>query len=154
MRVFTLSVKNNFDSSHHIPRHPGKCANTHGHTWTVTLDILIQAGSMDAFPGILIDFSDAKKFLKDICEEYDHKNLNLFFAYPSAENISSIIATKAARYFSHPDLTGIRCHVQEGTGGICTCTLLFDKDEKCPLPAGKEKKSKSSKSTSKKSSRS
>lgn len=70
---YTLKGSGSFDSAHFLKGHNGKCANLHGHRWTVEYEVqseeLIQSGSSS---GMVIDFTDIKKAIKDMMSFYDH----------------------------------------------------------------------------------
>jgi 6-pyruvoyltetrahydropterin/6-carboxytetrahydropterin synthase len=78
-----------FDASHWLPRHEGKCGRLHGHTYTITVTIegVVQKGSQ-----FVMDYGDLKEIVKPIIERFDHRHLNNFIIYPSAENIATHIA--------------------------------------------------------------
>lgn len=81
VRTMTVRTMDTFDAAHSLPN-MGKCAEVHGHTWTVEIEV--SADPEYAKDGILVDFSHLKHFIR----RYDHKNLNDFFEFPSAENIA------------------------------------------------------------------
>lgn len=86
--MYTLSVKDTFDAAHYLRNYNGKCANLHGHTWTVKVEFQYEylVGGMGK------DFIKLKKILKDIINILDHTNLNdnifLQGKNPTAENIA------------------------------------------------------------------
>lgn len=57
-----------FSACHMLPGHP-KCGRLHGHTYTVNLKI---DGKADE-TGMVMDFGNVKKALKQILDELDHK---------------------------------------------------------------------------------
>lgn len=67
----------------------GKCANVHGHNYRV--QVAVRAPRLGP-AGLLMDFSDLKKALRDVAEGLDHMFLNDLPAFaernPSAENIA------------------------------------------------------------------
>lgn len=71
--MYRLKVKAAFDSAHFLSGYNGKCANIHGHRWTVEVKIkgdgLQQTGEKK---GMLIDFGDLKKTVKELADSYDH----------------------------------------------------------------------------------
>ncbi len=71
--MYKLRVKAAFDSAHFLSGYNGKCANIHGHRWTVEVEIkgeeLQQSGEKK---GMLIDFGDLKKTVKELADSYDH----------------------------------------------------------------------------------
>ncbi|MDF1702833.1 MAG: 6-carboxytetrahydropterin synthase QueD [Planctomycetota bacterium] len=78
-----------FQSAHHLPRHPGKCRNLHGHTYR--LEVLCE-GPVDPESGMVIDFADVKAAVQGrILDPLDHTLLNDLIDYPTAENIAAWI---------------------------------------------------------------
>ena len=71
-------------AAHHLPNYKGKCANVHGHSWKVEVDI---EGSIKKGTGMVVDFST----IKDIINKLDHKDLNTIIPNPTAENITMYI---------------------------------------------------------------
>lgn len=66
-----------FSAAHFIPSH-SKCSRLHGHDYAVKLRIF-----GEAVDGILIDFVEVKKSVREIISEMDHKLL-----VPKGERIS------------------------------------------------------------------
>jgi 6-pyruvoyltetrahydropterin/6-carboxytetrahydropterin synthase len=105
-----LSKEVQFDAGHRVPNHQSKCRNPHGHRYRVVVyatgKIIQEAGAPDE--GMLVDFSDLKKFLVErIHNVLDHGfiifekdkellyaleplgyNLIIFPYVPTAENIA------------------------------------------------------------------
>ena len=74
-----------FDAAHHLPRHPGKCRNLHGHTYR--LQVWCE-GEVDPHSGMVVDFSDIEAAVEDrVLSVLDHKNLNDTMENPTAEEI-------------------------------------------------------------------
>ena len=71
--MYILSTKAKFDSAHFLSDYDGKCANIHGHRWTVTVDVgseeLQQEGP---FRGMVVDFSKLKDDLREETDRFDH----------------------------------------------------------------------------------
>ena len=71
--MYKLKTAATFDSAHFLSGYNGKCANIHGHTWTIEVEVransLITAGEKR---GMVIDFSDLKKSVKALADRYDH----------------------------------------------------------------------------------
>ncbi|MFD1887695.1 6-carboxytetrahydropterin synthase QueD [Paenibacillus wenxiniae] len=64
-----------FDSAHQLVNHKGKCANVHGHTYKLEVNLkaepILSEGSTDE--GFVIDFSDLKAIVKEeVINEFDH----------------------------------------------------------------------------------
>ncbi|MDE7098958.1 MAG: 6-carboxytetrahydropterin synthase QueD [Ruminococcus sp.] len=71
--MYYLKTSASFDSAHFLHGYNGKCANIHGHRWTVEVMIngegLQESGEKR---GMLIDFSDLKKAVKQLADDFDH----------------------------------------------------------------------------------
>ncbi|MFQ5457446.1 MAG: 6-carboxytetrahydropterin synthase [Myxococcota bacterium] len=74
----------------------GKCNNPNGHGHNYQLDVTI-TGEPDPETGMVLELSILKRIVEDeICERYDHKNLNLDVPdfkerVPTAENMLVVI---------------------------------------------------------------
>ncbi|MCM1133501.1 MAG: 6-carboxytetrahydropterin synthase QueD [Ruminococcus flavefaciens] len=71
--MYYLKTSANFDSAHFLHGYNGKCANIHGHRWVVEVkingDSLQESGEKR---GMLIDFGDLKKAVRDLADDFDH----------------------------------------------------------------------------------
>lgn len=71
--MYKLKTTASFDSAHFLSGYNGKCANIHGHTWKIEVEVseksLIAEGEKR---GMVIDFSDLKKSVRALAERYDH----------------------------------------------------------------------------------
>lgn len=71
--MYYLKSEKSFDSAHFLKGYEGKCRNIHGHCWKVVAEI--KGESLEAQGqkrGMLMDFGDLKKALKNMCDEFDH----------------------------------------------------------------------------------
>jgi 6-pyruvoyltetrahydropterin/6-carboxytetrahydropterin synthase len=91
--MWTLSKKFTFEASHQLPKHNGKCARLHGHSWVGWIHVegnrLGEANGSTA--GMLIDYGTLSALIKPIVEEHlDHYHLNdsLGLANPTSEEIA------------------------------------------------------------------
>ena len=81
-----LSKTFTFDAAHHLPDYKGKCANVHGHSWT--LEVVVE-GKVNEKTGMLIDFGLLKSLVQNnVLEKLDHHDLNTIIPNPTAENIA------------------------------------------------------------------
>jgi len=79
-----LIVKRRFSAAHFLEHYRGKCEHMHGHTFLV--EAHFAADALDR-SGIAIDFSELKRYLKEMLP--DHKVLNeVLDGSPSAENLA------------------------------------------------------------------
>jgi len=71
--MYILKTEHSFDSAHFLAGYKGKCANIHGHRWKVEAEVqseaLAESGQLE---GMIMDFGDLKKEVKDIIDYYDH----------------------------------------------------------------------------------
>ncbi|MBE6048634.1 MAG: 6-carboxytetrahydropterin synthase QueD [Clostridium sp.] len=72
--MFKLKSEIQFDMAHYLSGYEGKCSNIHGHRYKVIATLkgekLQDEGQQR---GMLIDFGDFKKELKEIAQIFDHK---------------------------------------------------------------------------------
>ncbi len=71
--MYYLKTSACFDSAHFLHGYNGKCANIHGHHWIV--EVKISGGKLQGSGekrGMLLDFGDFKKAVKEIAEGFDH----------------------------------------------------------------------------------
>lgn len=77
MKTFRLSTRVTFDSAHQLPNHDGKCANLHGHTYTVEVGIkgntLWPEGPKE---GMLLDLAVLREKVREQTDKLDHTVLN------------------------------------------------------------------------------
>lgn len=71
--MYILKVEYSFEAAHFLAGHAGKCRNIHGHGWKVVAEVesstLVAEGESR---GMVVDFSQLKKDLKQIVDIYDH----------------------------------------------------------------------------------
>lgn len=71
--MYNLKTSAAFDSAHFLKGYEGKCANIHGHRWTVEVcingELLQDSGTKR---GMLIDFGDLKKKVRSLADSFDH----------------------------------------------------------------------------------
>jgi len=76
--MFTLTKEFRWEASHRLPKHDGKCARLHGHSWKGRL-ILRSPDLIGDGPktGMVMDFGDVSRAMKDLLEtKLDHYHLN------------------------------------------------------------------------------
>jgi 6-pyruvoyltetrahydropterin/6-carboxytetrahydropterin synthase len=90
--MFQLTVHDYFSSAHQLKGYKGKCEAVHGHNWKV--EVTVQGGVLNDI-GLLMDFSDLKKLLKNTIDPLDHVMLNenedLHGENPSSEVLARYI---------------------------------------------------------------
>ena len=74
--MYTLKTSAAFDSAHFLAGYVGKCANLHGHRWTIEVEAgqetLQQSGEKR---GMVIDFGDLKKAVRALADSFDHATI-------------------------------------------------------------------------------
>ena len=71
--MYILSTKAKFDSAHFLKDYEGKCANIHGHRWTVSVDVGSEELQTDGpFRGMVVDFGKLKDDLREETDRLDH----------------------------------------------------------------------------------
>lgn len=73
-----------FEASHILPKHPGKCANLHGHSWELELGL---QGKVDPETNFVLDYYHLGAIVDPLIDCLDHTHLNFLIRYPSSENI-------------------------------------------------------------------
>lgn len=71
--MYYLKTSASFDSAHFLAGYDGKCANIHGHHWVI--EVKINGESLqksDEKRGMVIDFSDFKKIVRKLADDFDH----------------------------------------------------------------------------------
>ena len=65
-----------FDSAHQLVGHNGKCANLHGHTYKLEIELCGVAETEEgSSQGMVVDFSDVKAVAKPLISKMDHAAL-------------------------------------------------------------------------------
>jgi len=93
--MFEVQIEHSFSAGHALRHYKGKCENVHGHNYKV--QVVLRGEKLD-HAGLLADFVDLKKLLRQISEPLDHVFLNDIEPFttlnPSAENIAWYICEK------------------------------------------------------------
>ncbi|MCS7129914.1 MAG: 6-carboxytetrahydropterin synthase QueD [Archaeoglobaceae archaeon] len=100
---FIVGVSDSFSAAHSIPGHK-KCGKIHGHNFVVSVEV---EGELKN--GMVIDFFDLKRILKEILEKLDHSILNEVIENPTSENIAIYVF----RELKARDLKVVRVRVSE-----------------------------------------
>ena len=92
--MITVTKQFMFEACHRLPHYDGACHNLHGHSYK--LEVTVGGDITDSNSpkcGMIIDFKDLKKIVKDVAvDKYDHSYLNDFFPNPTAEIMVEQIA--------------------------------------------------------------
>ena len=90
--MFEVSVEETFAAGHALRNYHGKCENVHGHNYRV--QVTLEGTELDA-AGLLVDFVQIKKVMREVIERLDHRYLNDVPPFddlnPSAENMAKYL---------------------------------------------------------------
>jgi 6-pyruvoyltetrahydropterin/6-carboxytetrahydropterin synthase len=106
----TIGKSFKFDAAHHLPNYVGKCANVHGHTWHVEVEVCDFVKSN----GMVLDFNELSKAVNSIISVFDHQDMNDVVKNPTCEAIADYIHTELHKILK---VTAINVMVKEGEGG-------------------------------------
>lgn len=113
--MFEITVANHIDSAHSLRGYQGKCANIHGHTWRV--EVTLKGENLNGI-GLLVDFSEVKKIVREVTEAFDHKLINDIEPFdrvnPSSENLARYVYDEIKkRLSSYEGVSIVRVLVSE-----------------------------------------
>lgn len=98
-----ISKTFDFEASHQLPYHQGKCRRLHGHSYKLRVSLIGSVQPDDpANPssGMVLDFGDVKSGVKPFIDEYlDHYHLNDYMENPTAENVLLWIVEELTKKF-------------------------------------------------------
>lgn len=87
--MYTARVIDTFSAAHSLRGYQGDCERLHGHNYRV--EVSVSSAGLDSM-GVVVDFRDLKRLVKEALDELDHRYLNDLEAFrelnPSAENIA------------------------------------------------------------------
>ncbi|MDD5746128.1 MAG: 6-carboxytetrahydropterin synthase QueD [Candidatus Omnitrophica bacterium] len=96
--MFEISVTVEFSAAHNLRDYKGKCEKLHGHNWQV--EAVFAAAGLDK-GAMVMDFTVAKKMLKQVLAYFDHCYINdtEYFKIhnPTSENIARFIFEQLSR---------------------------------------------------------
>ena len=91
-------------ASHQLPGHPGACANLHGHTYGITVEVTSEAIGED---GMVVDFGKIVRAVDGL----DHSHLNDTLQQPTSELLAQWVAHQV--WSIAPHVLGISVEVSE-----------------------------------------
>lgn len=84
--MYRIRKTKSFDAAHRLPQHHGKCANLHGHTYSVTAEVegrwLSGKGPEE---GMLVDYGRLSEAMDEQLRMLDHAMLNDRFPNTTSE---------------------------------------------------------------------
>ena len=87
--MFEVKAITTFSAAHYLKNYKGECESLHGHNWRV--EATVSSEELD-YRGMVIDFKDLKKLLKEVMSEFDHKLLNDIPYFSKHNTTSELIA--------------------------------------------------------------
>ena len=123
--MWKLTKRFTFEAAHKLPHHDGKCKRLHGHSFGVVVQLRgVKLQETGPKQGMLVDFSDVKRAMKPLLEEYlDHHYLNesLQMESPTSELLAQWLYERLK--IRLPRLYSVM--VEE----TCTCSCTYNGQE-------------------------
>lgn len=95
VRKVYVTKRATFEAAHHLNNYDGKCSYAHGHSYKVEVTFVggVNLSNTKSYnyatEAMVCDFSHLKKLINEVVvNNYDHRDLNLFFGQPTAEVIA------------------------------------------------------------------
>jgi 6-pyruvoyltetrahydropterin/6-carboxytetrahydropterin synthase len=96
--MFEVTVEQTFAAGHALREYKGKCENVHGHNYRV--QITVEGERLNRI-GLLVDFVELKKAVREVIERLDHQFINDLEPFttinPSAENMAKYFYDEVTR---------------------------------------------------------
>jgi 6-pyruvoyltetrahydropterin/6-carboxytetrahydropterin synthase len=87
--MITVSKKFGWEAMHWLPGYDGPCARPHGHSYQMTVSV---SGPVGVDSGFVLDYAKLKDLVQPIVDSFDHRCMNAFVNYSTAENIAIHVA--------------------------------------------------------------
>ena len=125
--MYEVKVLGSFSSAHHLRNYNGKCEAPHGHNWQV--EVICRSAVLNSI-GLVIDFKVLKKYMNNVLDSLDHKDINEIEYFkninPSSENIATYIFKELAKALSDfSDIDVYRVNVWETN---TSCASYFESE--------------------------
>jgi 6-pyruvoyltetrahydropterin/6-carboxytetrahydropterin synthase len=96
--MFEVTIEQTFAAGHSLREYKGKCENVHGHNYRV--QVTVEGEQLNRI-GLLVDFVDLKRAVREVTERLDHQWINdlepFTIVNPSAENMAKYIYDEVNR---------------------------------------------------------
>lgn len=110
--MYKVEVSDRISCAHSLLGYDGECARLHGHNFEIA--VVLKAEDLDSF-GMVADFKEIKKRLKEILSKFDHQNLNDIPPFdkilPTSENIASFLYKELKSFL--PELVEVKVSEQK-----------------------------------------
>ncbi|HRS26007.1 MAG TPA: 6-carboxytetrahydropterin synthase [Methanofastidiosum sp.] len=100
--------------AHYLPDYNGPCQNLHGHNIRVVVEV---EGELDNETHMIVDFAA----IKSIINQYDHRCLNDFGLYPTAEELAIKIAREVKELGSKIEYVKVRVYESKDSYAEYVC---------------------------------
>lgn len=94
--MITVTKKFEFEAAHWLPGYGGICADMHGHSYKLEVEVrgmIDDSGYIEN--GMIIDFSELKKVVNEkVINKLDHKIINDLIMVPTAEHMVQWIVSQ------------------------------------------------------------
>ena len=120
--MYELKIVSHFAAAHQLKMVADKCENLHGHNWKI--EVFVEGDRLNS-AGILMDFGDIKKHVRDTMKLLDHKFLNETHPFstghpPSSENIARFVANEVQQRIADPSIRISRVSAWESENACAT----------------------------------
>jgi 6-pyruvoyltetrahydropterin/6-carboxytetrahydropterin synthase len=96
--MFEITVEESFSAAQWLRGHRGKCEHVHGHNYRVRVSL--EGERLDE-AGLLMDFAEVRRRLREAIEPLDHRLLNEVPPFdtlnPTAENLAKYLYEELSR---------------------------------------------------------
>jgi 6-pyruvoyltetrahydropterin/6-carboxytetrahydropterin synthase len=107
--MFEVCVEHTFAAGHSLRNYRGKCENVHGHNYRVQISV---AGDTLNETGLLFDFTELKRLLRQTSEYLDHQFINDLKPFdtinPSAENLAKFFYEEIQKQLSQGQVASVK----------------------------------------------
>lgn len=87
--MFEITLEESIPAAHALRAYQGACERAHGHNYRVR--VTLEGGQLDE-AGLLMDFVELRRLLREVLEPFDHRMLNEVAPFdalnPTAENLA------------------------------------------------------------------
>lgn len=109
--MYTLKLKHHFDAAHWLTNYKGPCADLHGHSWVIEVEI----NTTELKNDMVVDF----KMLKEVIDKLDHTCINQKVKFnPTAENLAKYLHDQVIKLINPLDIVVVT--VWESPGASIT----------------------------------
>ena len=120
--MFTLTKEFKFEAAHKLPKHDGRCARLHGHSFKMRVILMGTPLHCDGGPkeGMLMDFGDVSKAVNPLVEaKLDHHYLN------ETTELESPTSEELARWIFRKLRSALPLLVAVEVDETCTCRAKY-----------------------------